>query len=149
MAALTQENCARCLNRVILLLILNGVLPISLHTISNEPPEPSDPAVHGSILTPLLKVLSENEPWPDLSARARPESRYVRYMKRLYKMSSKQERSHEASHLYNTVRLITPRDACLEQNEGRLNRVKVLMLHEMPKLCQLLRAGSHSWEKGK
>lgn len=130
MAAVTQEICARCLNGVILLLILNGVLPISLHTVPNESPQPSDPTVHGSILSPLLKALSENEPWPDLSPRARPESRYVRYMKRLYKMSSKPERSHEASHLYNTVRLITPRDACLEQNEGRLSRVKVLMLRD-------------------
>lgn len=119
MAALTQEICARCLNGVILLLILNGVLPISLQPISNEPPIPIDPTAHGSILSPLLKALSENEPLPDLSPRARPDSRYVRYMKRLYKMSSKSERSHEASHLYNTVRLITPRDECLELNEGR------------------------------
>ncbi|XP_076148985.1 growth/differentiatio [Alosa pseudoharengus] len=117
MAALTQEICARCLNGLILLLILHGVLPISLKTISDEPPEPSDPTVHGSILSPLLKALSDNEPWHDLSPRAKPESRYVRYMKRLYKMSSKPERTHETSHLYNTVRLITPRDECLEENE--------------------------------
>ncbi|XP_066524518.1 growth/differentiation factor 9 isoform X2 [Hoplias malabaricus] len=37
-------------------------------------------------------------------------------MKKLYKLSSKQERSHEAQHLYNTARLITPRQECVGLN---------------------------------
>ncbi|KAK3525682.1 hypothetical protein QTP70_004902 [Hemibagrus guttatus] len=73
---------------------------------------------HGNILSPLLKALSEHEPWGIHFPRTRPDSRYVRFMKRLYKLSTKQERSHEASHLYNTVRLITARQDCLDQCGG-------------------------------
>ncbi|KAI5618356.1 growth/differentiation factor 9 [Silurus asotus] len=70
---------------------------------------------HGNILSPLLKALSEHEPWGIHFPRTRPDSRYVRFMKRLYKLSAKHERSHEMSHLYNTVRLITARQECLDR----------------------------------
>lgn len=75
---------------------------------------------HGNILSPLLNALSEHEPWGIYFPRTRPDSRYVRFMKRLYKLSTKHERSHEASHLYNTVRLITARQECVDQCGGRL-----------------------------
>lgn len=83
--------------------------------------EAADPITYyGSILSQKFKALSEHSIGEDLIPRLRPDSRYVRYMKRLYKMSSKQGRDpgRGASHLYNTVRLITPRDECLEQNQG-------------------------------
>ncbi|XP_023647312.2 growth/differentiatio [Paramormyrops kingsleyae] len=83
-------------------------------------PEAADPITYyGSILSQKFKALSEHSIGEDLIPRLRPDSRYVRYMKRLYKMSSKQGRDpgRGTSHLYNTVRLITPRDECLEQNQ--------------------------------
>ncbi|XP_007253706.3 growth/differentiation factor 9 [Astyanax mexicanus] len=88
-----------------LALLGNGVQPDSL-------------AHHGNILSPLLKALSEQEPWgaAEPRTRPRPDSRYVRFMKRLYKLSSRPERSHETEQLYNTVRLITPRQECLSHS---------------------------------
>ncbi|XP_030621402.1 growth/differentiatio [Chanos chanos] len=107
------------LNGIVILLVIGGLPHKLCQTIANEPVEFEDSSVHhGNILTPLLKALSEYEPWGDFTPRTRPESRYVRYMKRLYKICSKHERSHEPTHLYNTVRLITPRDECLEQDKG-------------------------------
>ncbi|XP_026081196.1 growth/differentiation factor 9-like [Carassius auratus] len=88
----------------------------SRYSFENESVEPDVSMHHGNILSPLLKALSEQNPWGDFTPRAKPDSRYVRYMKRLYKLSSKPDRSPEASHLYNTARLITPREECLEQN---------------------------------
>ncbi|XP_036404850.1 growth/differentiation factor 9 [Megalops cyprinoides] len=92
------------------------------HTLPQDttsgPLETADPIVHGSILSSLLKALSEHDSWGDFH-KLKPESKYVQYMKRLYRVSSKQKRGLDgtASHLYNTVRLITPRDECLEQNK--------------------------------
>uniref|UniRef100_A0AAY4ALP7 Growth/differentiation factor 9 n=1 Tax=Denticeps clupeoides TaxID=299321 RepID=A0AAY4ALP7_9TELE len=97
--------------------------PRLANAISSEPakaPGGGGGGAHGNILTPLLKALSENERWPHLTPRARPDSRFVRYMKRLYKASAKAERGREAKHLYNTVRLIAPRDGCLQQGRPEL-----------------------------
>ncbi|NXG71670.1 GDF9 factor, partial [Baryphthengus martii] len=69
---------------------------------------------HG-LLPPLLKVLSERgqQPWAGQVPRLQPDSRALRYMKRLYKLSATKEGipKDNKSHLYNTVRLFTP---CLE-----------------------------------
>ncbi|XP_076850249.1 growth/differentiatio [Brachyhypopomus gauderio] len=105
-----------CLNGVLILLVIGVPTIRSGQPLENESVDPDNLAHHGNILTPLLKALSDQEPWGVYAPRTRPDSRYVRFMKRLYKLSSKQERSHEASHLYNTVRLITPRQECLDQN---------------------------------
>ncbi|XP_061092177.1 growth/differentiation factor 9 isoform X2 [Conger conger] len=80
-----------------------------------------DSTVYGTILSPLLKALSEQATWEDFAPKLIPESKYVRYMKRLYRVSSKHKRSREgtSSQLYNTVRLITPRDECLQQNKDQ------------------------------
>ncbi|KAL0175576.1 hypothetical protein M9458_027906, partial [Cirrhinus mrigala] len=106
---------ARCFFMVLAVI---GLSFTSCYNLENESVEPDVSLHHGNILSPLLKALSEQNPWGDFTPRAKPDSRYVRYMKRLYKLSSKPDRSHEASHLYNTARLITPREECLEQNRG-------------------------------
>ncbi|KAM9373415.1 growth/differentiation factor 9 [Phaethornis superciliosus] len=68
-----------------------------------------------ALLPPLLKMLSErgHQSWASESPRLQPDSRALRYMKRLYKMSATKEGIPKANkrHLYNTVRLLTP---CLE-----------------------------------
>ncbi|KAM9289497.1 growth/differentiation factor 9 [Morus bassanus] len=67
-----------------------------------------------ALLPPLLKVLSDrgHQNWE--SPKLQPDSRALRYMKRLYKMSATKEGIPKAnkSHLYNTVRLFTPCSEC-------------------------------------
>ncbi|XP_070959280.1 growth/differentiation factor 9-like [Oncorhynchus clarkii lewisi] len=105
----------------ILLLLIGGFSLGSSPTTSNLADEFGDFTLyqHGNILSPLLKALTaQGVPWQDTAPRMKPDSRYVRYMKRLYRMSSRHERSLEGNnHLYNTVRLITPRGECLEQSK--------------------------------
>ncbi len=108
-------RAARC---SFMVLTIIGLSFPSCYNMENESVDSDVSLHHGNILSPLLKALSEQNPWGDFTPRAKPDSRYVRYMKRLYKLSSKPDRSHEASHLYNTARLITPREECLEQNRG-------------------------------
>ncbi|KAM9226444.1 Growth/differentiation factor 9 [Leptosomus discolor] len=72
---------------------------------------------HGyALLPPLLKVLSDRGPqhWESEAPRLQPDSRALRYMKRLYKMFATKEGIPKAnkSHLYNTVRLFTPCSEC-------------------------------------
>jgi len=109
----------RCsLSRYFMLVAVIGLSFTSCYNFENESVEPDVSLHHGNILSPLLKALSEQNPWGEFTPRAKPDSRFVRYMKRLYKLSSKPDKSPEASHLYNTARLITPREECLEQNRG-------------------------------
>ncbi|NXV77521.1 GDF9 factor, partial [Atlantisia rogersi] len=69
-----------------------------------------------ALLPPLLKVLSDrgNQDWGSEAPRLQPDSRALRYMKRLYKMSATKEGipKDNNSHLYNTVRLFTPCSEC-------------------------------------
>ncbi|NXA03291.1 GDF9 factor, partial [Sapayoa aenigma] len=78
-----------------------------------------------ALLPPLLKVLSVQGPrsWDSEAPRLQPDSRALRYMKRLYKMSATKEGIPKAhrGHLYNTVRLFTP---CLECGHGHMDLVK-------------------------
>ncbi|NXE98510.1 GDF9 factor, partial [Menura novaehollandiae] len=72
-----------------------------------------------ALLPPLLKVLSHHSPrgWESEAPRLQPDSRALRYMKRLYRMSATKEgvpKFHKG-HLYNTVRLFTP---CWECQHG-------------------------------
>ncbi|NWR46867.1 GDF9 factor, partial [Regulus satrapa] len=70
-----------------------------------------------AFLPPLLKVLQQRG-WPGEAPRLRPDSRALRYMKRLYRMSASREGIPRAqrSRLYNTVRLFTP---CWEGEQRR------------------------------
>ncbi|KAJ8015034.1 hypothetical protein DPEC_G00021950 [Dallia pectoralis] len=107
--------------RILILLLITGLSFGLSRTAFNLQDEFGDSAwnQNGHILSPLLKALREQgHPWRDTSPRMKPESKYVRYMKRLYRMSLGHERSSEGNdQLYNTVRLITPRDECIEQTK--------------------------------
>nr|ADX86767.1 growth differentiation factor-9 [Anguilla australis] len=114
--------------KIIIVLYLHGIiLPrvfvgfpgTSSQDTADAPEDTVDSTVYGTILSPLLKALSEQATWGDFAPKLIPESKYVRYMKRLYRVASKQKRSQEgtSSQLYNTVRLITPRDECLQQSK--------------------------------
>ncbi|NWR73086.1 GDF9 factor, partial [Centropus unirufus] len=69
-----------------------------------------------ALLPPLLKVLSDWKPqdWDSGAPRLQPDSRALRYMKRLYTMSATKEGIPKANkrHLYNTVRLFTLCSEC-------------------------------------
>ncbi|NWZ67264.1 GDF9 factor, partial [Acrocephalus arundinaceus] len=74
-----------------------------------------------ALLPPLLKVLHDRGPqrgWHSEAPRLQPDSRALRYMKRLYRMSATREGIPKAQRgrLYNTVRLFTP---CWECEHGR------------------------------
>ncbi|NXH17307.1 GDF9 factor, partial [Bucco capensis] len=87
-----------------------------------------------ALLPPLLKVLSEQgqQQWHSQGPRLQPDSRALRYMKRLYKMSATKEGIPKASksHLYNTVRLFTPCWECKhphrDLSKGDLHSVDLL-----------------------
>lgn len=76
-----------------------------------------------ALLPPLLKVLHGrgSRGWPGGAPRLQPDSRAVRYMKRLYRMSASREGIPRAQRgrLYNTVRLFTPCGEC-EHGHGGL-----------------------------
>ncbi|KAM4621869.1 growth/differentiatio [Polymixia lowei] len=103
----------------ILLLLLICGCPLrssnALHNLGDSTQHP-----YGSIFSPLFKALSEHgaSRWSaDLKKRMKPEHKYMKYMTELYKKSSRVERSLDENNLYNTVRLIKPRDECLHQSK--------------------------------
>ncbi|XP_004696665.1 growth/differentiation factor 9 [Echinops telfairi] len=69
--------------------------------------QPFDSRDPSGLLPPLFKVLSDERDGPP---RLQPDSRALRYMKRLYKAYATKEGIPKStrSHLYNTVRLFTP-----------------------------------------
>ncbi|KFP74795.1 PREDICTED: growth/differentiation factor 9 [Acanthisitta chloris] len=87
-----------------------------------------------ALLPPLLKVLSDRgqRGWASEVPRLQPDSRALRYMKRLYKMSATKEGIPKAhrGHLYNTVRLFTPCSECRHRHgdlgKGDLHSVDLL-----------------------
>lgn len=77
-----------------------------------------------AVLPPLFKVLTghSHQEGNDGAQRPQPDSRALSYMKRLYKMYATKEGIPKAnkSHLYNTVRLFTPRAECKHPTEGQV-----------------------------
>ncbi|NXB24151.1 GDF9 factor, partial [Rhagologus leucostigma] len=75
-----------------------------------------------ALLPPLLKVLHARGPrgWHSEAPRLQPDSRALRYMKRLYRMSATREGIPKAhrGRLYNTVRLFTPCWDCEHRHRG-------------------------------
>lgn len=73
---------------------------------------PQGEAPAHALLPPLLKVLHDRGPrgWHSEAPRLQPDSRALRYMKRLYRMSATRDGIPKAQRgrLYNTVRLFTP-----------------------------------------
>ncbi|XP_075959977.1 growth/differentiatio [Anarhichas minor] len=99
---------------------------------------------YGSILSPLLKALSEHggSRWnPGLKKTMKPEHRYMKYLTEVYSKSSRVERSLEGSDIYNTVRLIKPQDECLAQsNEGNFKQDLSYYLDQVRRKEQLLKS---------
>ncbi|NXO30209.1 GDF9 factor, partial [Cisticola juncidis] len=75
-----------------------------------------------ALLPPLLKVLRDRGPrgWHGAAPRLRPDSRALRYMKRLYRISATRDGIPRArrGRLYNTVRLFTPCWGCERRRGG-------------------------------
>lgn len=74
-----------------------------------------------ALLPPLFKVLHGSRGWHSEVPRLQPDSRALRYMKRLYRLSASREGIPKAQRgrLYNTVRLFTP---CWECGHGHLGK---------------------------
>ncbi|XP_037531262.1 growth/differentiation factor 9 [Nematolebias whitei] len=75
---------------------------------------------YNSILSPLLRALSEHggARWDSSLRRTMtPEHRYMTYLKEVYKKASRVQRSIEGGQVHNTIRLIKPQDECLTQSK--------------------------------
>lgn len=118
----------RCFCTAVLLLLVTRSGPPA-ESSSSSSVSPGDlPPPYGSILSPLLRALSEHggSRWsPGQRRRMKPEHRYMKYLTEVYKKSSRVQRSLDGRKTYNTVRLIKPRDEFLAQTEegecGRLD----------------------------
>ncbi|XP_077180441.1 growth/differentiation factor 9 [Paroedura picta] len=77
-----------------------------------------------AVMPPLFKVLTghSHQEENDGVSRLQPDTRALSYMKRLYKMFATKEGIPKAnkSHLFNTVRLFTPRAECKHPPEGQV-----------------------------
>ena len=114
----------RCFRTVLLLLLLAVTCSFRLGRVSHVAPG----ALHGlgeithpysSILSPLLKALSEygGSRWSlGLTRKMKPEHRYMKYLTEVYKKSSRVRGSFDGDEVYNTIRLIKPQDECLAQS---------------------------------
>ncbi|XP_071381471.1 growth/differentiatio [Centroberyx affinis] len=103
------------LRTTILLLLITCGCPLKSPLSSSNALHPYD-----SIFSPLLKALSDHggSRWtPDLKKKMKPEHKYIKYMTEVYKKSSRVQRSLDGNNIYNTVRLIRPRDECLAQSK--------------------------------
>ncbi|XP_066198370.1 growth/differentiation factor 9 isoform X1 [Saccopteryx leptura] len=91
--------------------------------------QPVDGRDRSGLFSPLFKVLCDGQGG---SPRLQPNSRALRYMKRLYKAYATKEGIPKSnrSHLYNTVRLFTPsvqhKQASLDQMTGMVPSVDLL-----------------------
>uniref|UniRef100_A0A8C6WFI1 Growth differentiation factor 9 n=1 Tax=Neogobius melanostomus TaxID=47308 RepID=A0A8C6WFI1_9GOBI len=67
---------------------------------------------YGNILSPLIKALSEHggSVSPGLRKRPKPEQKYIKYLKEVYRRSFPGQKSVDG--VYNIVRLIKPQDEC-------------------------------------
>ncbi|XP_015497215.1 growth/differentiation factor 9 isoform X2 [Parus major] len=76
-----------------------------------------------ALLPPLLRMLRDRGPrgWQSEEPRLQPDSRALRYMKRLYRMSATRDGipKEQRGRLYNTVRLFTPCWECEHRGPGK------------------------------
>ncbi|NXN86927.1 GDF9 factor, partial [Bombycilla garrulus] len=104
-----------------------------------EPPRAAGAAP--ALLPPLLKVLRERGPrgWHSEAPRLRPDSRALRYMKRLYRMSATREGIPKAQRgrLYNTVRLFAPCWECEHRGPGKGDVHSVDLLFSLDRVTAL------------
>lgn len=99
-------------------------LLVSKVKASASPPMLLLPPDGYSRFPPLFKVLSDHshQDWENSIPRPRPDSRALRYMKRLYKIFATKDGIPKANknHLYNTVRLFTPSAECQHPIESQV-----------------------------
>ncbi|XP_069553161.1 growth/differentiatio [Brachyistius frenatus] len=119
----TLMSAVRCLSTVVFLLLVTCSFPLVRSSLaaSNALHNAGDFAhSYGSIISPLLKALSEHRGsrWnPGLKKKMKPEHRYMKYLKEVYKRSFRVKRSVDGNKIYKTVRLIKPQDECLAQSK--------------------------------
>lgn len=113
----------RCLRPVALLLLVACSCPLVAASLarSNAPLSLGDITRYpfGGIFSPLLKALSEHggSRWhPGVRRKLKPEYKYMKYLTKVYKKSSRVQRSLDGDRVYSTVRLIKPRDECLAKS---------------------------------
>ncbi|XP_047441854.1 growth/differentiation factor 9 [Mugil cephalus] len=111
----------RCFCTVTLVLLVTSSFPLLRSSLG------ASSALHNlgdftypydSIFSPLVKALSEHggSRWnPGLKKKMKPEHKYMKYLKEVFKMSSRGKRIVDGNKIYNTVRLIKPQDECLAQ----------------------------------
>ncbi|MEQ2272490.1 hypothetical protein XENORESO_013174 [Xenotaenia resolanae] len=78
---------------------------------------------YSSILSPLLKALSEHgvSRWSSgLRKKVKPEHRYMKYLTEVYKKSTRMQRDDDGDKVYNTIRLIKPQDECPAQSNNEI-----------------------------
>lgn len=117
-----------CTVILLLLVTCNWTLVTSATTASNALHNLGDfTSPYDSIFSPLLKALSDHggSRWsPGQKKKMKPEHRYMKYLKEVYKKSSRLQRSLDGDHFYNTVRLIQPQDECLAQSTNKGEQAK-------------------------
>ncbi|CAL9706833.1 unnamed protein product [Knipowitschia caucasica] len=98
---------------------------------------------HGNIFSPLIKALSQYEgaSWnPEWRKRIKPEHKYIKYLTKVYKQSSRVQRSVKGSDAYNTVRLIKPLEESFVQNDEGIVQDLSYRLDQVRSREQLLKA---------
>ncbi|NWS35414.1 GDF9 factor, partial [Polioptila caerulea] len=104
-------------------------------------PLPQGRGASPALLPPLLKVLHGRGPrgWHGEAPRLQPDSRALRYMKRLYRMSASRDGIPRAQRgrLYNTVRLFTPCWECERGAAGKGDVHSVDLLFNLDRVTAL------------
>ncbi|KAK5925211.1 hypothetical protein CgunFtcFv8_017753 [Champsocephalus gunnari] len=105
----------RYFRMVFLLLLVNCSCPL-VGSASNALHKLGDFTYpYSSIFSPLLKALSEHggSRWnQELKKNIKPDHRYIKYLTEVYSKSSRLQRSLDGNKIYNTLRLIKPKDEC-------------------------------------
>lgn len=105
----------RYFRMVFLLLLVNCSCPL-VGSASNALHKLGDFTYpYSSIFSPLLKALSEHggSRWnQELKKKIKPDHRYIKYLTEVYSKSSRLQRSLDGNKIYNTLRLIKPKDEC-------------------------------------
>ncbi|XP_051931076.1 growth/differentiation factor 9 [Hippocampus zosterae] len=113
----------RCFRAVVFLLLVSSSRPPPARSSVGREDSWSDLSryAYGTILSPLLKALSEHggSRWNPASVKKiKPEQKYIKYLTdTAFKRTSRAPEGFEASALYNVVRLIKPQEQCLAKSD--------------------------------
>ncbi|KAF7228024.1 growth/differentiatio [Nothobranchius furzeri] len=132
---------------VLLLLLVTCVFPLLSSSLAASDALPGLEDVtypYHSILSPLLRALSEHgvSRWSSgLRRKMKPEHRYMKYLTEVYKTSSRVQRSVDGNQIPNTIRLIKPQEACLPRsNNGHFMQILSYSLDQVRRKEQHLRS---------